>query len=1306
MSITVFHAKSRRGALLLLVLGMLSLFVLIGTVTLSLATRARTTSRAFAAATAGTAVGPMLARLQLEEAIFQLVRGGRDAKAAGLSESLLEDMYDEASAEAQVTAIFEHWPVSLAVVKAEASTLLPDETHPNPASTFLGRLMTFTPSADAGRAVRSARILGVGADQAADRLSCWIDTSAFPLSDSLTFLSLEAEKGTLSPGLSLGTSVSSTSVPGKYLNGDCATGFDTSSQKMVTWTFGVPPGDYRLTFRYRCFADGTFRGRIGTTEFTGTFSSSNHPFGDSFATCEAGNFPLEKGPTSLSLNLAKSGTSSADVICELDAVSLTKVCDVVVNPPAFRDEAHDAYDAENPWLTEISLKDGSVEAVPRPAFAAPGTAAEVDNDNDGVMDGVWLTGVLPSRPAAGGGRFEFDASYLVLDLDGRINVNAHGSRTSIDYPAAGGWWDGSADVPIGSGYGPADVDGSLIFVDQSTASPVGPPPASRIWRRLVSDTTAVATTPPASSATQRRPVAEVGRVDGRYGQLKHPGAMGNDRPSQRNELLYVTGTDASGKLLKNPLVDLPCAIKTLCVTPPTTGVSSRSPMPRMVHYRPTWSVSGSEYDDDPYEMRLDIRAPRPFDLRSGTAVADNPFTLTDLEAVLRQFDVDATTISQRLAVVLDTESQRSRMLITTDSWDTPCITGTVAAEVTAFMRSLRCPPAEVMSPDVLAGLRFDLNRPFTSGSNELASKQDFCKHLFTLLVALGQPADSTTAQWVANVVDFRDADSVFTRFQFDTTPTDGWNRPKSDGSSDPGWKPTNVVWGIERPEALIAQTIAFYVQGTDSTIIQDGLYISLYRPSWTEEQWQRGSNGKPALYKTLTASPLNLGEKPTGGSQPKWRLRIGGTATSGNDFGTIVRFDKPGSGEQEIAGVFRRTGGNADDSTLEPDSYLVVMPSPPRTTGPSKSTQPQVDVPVDSAFKKFEINSGGIFKAEHWPGAATYHQGADTIVFLERLEDPSKPWNDNAADPETYNPYVVLDRLGIKRVNRTGEGNNWKTYIRQTSLWKNGPFDHVDEAGIVTLDPAEKSWLPWANRPFVSQAELALVPQGGGAWRYWDNDLPKNKRATNPYYCLPTPKLLEAAIVSSRFAGSQVSVDPTSLSVVGMEKIPFNQLSRWREPGRVNLNTVVSNTGCAVPERDNAVWWAALGPDATVSLDQFRQAGPATNMADLLALKQEGGLFLDTESDVPNGNSWKKRRAYDLNPTDAYATAIRLANVATIRSHVFAVWVTLRVRDTSAGGSDSFHRAFAVIDRSRPVGYSEGRNLNTRDSIRVLRFLE
>lgn len=1153
----------RRGALLLLVLGVLTLFVLIGTVMLTLATRARTSSRAFAAATAGTATGPMFARKQLEEALLKLLRGGANAKAAGLSESVLEDQYGSSPAVvATVTSIQDRG------ILVEMSLTPQAGATPIRAADLRGRVITFTPSAGSADSVTSQRIL-----------------------------------------------------------------------------------------RASSVASGT-----------GVF------------TCWTAN------------PQAASGARLPQAPCR-----------AIINPPAFQDEAYDAYDQANTWLTEVALQDGTVASVPRPAFASSGAVASVDNDNDGVDDGIWLNNLLETRPAPDGGMLTFDVSYLVLDLDGRINVNAHGTRTSIDFEAAKGGWEFAPSVPTGSGYGPADVDASLVFVNPLLSNEIqtDPPLASDVWRRLVGDTAVSGLTALVSSTSQRRPVPLVGPVNGRYGMVAQPGISGtNDRISERGDRLFVTGTDPLPTA--SSVIDLKSIVK-VDMMQPSGAQSSTPPVPELTYYCPDWSRAN--YVDDPYEMRLDSDAPRPGQIRSsGTATElDNPFTLAELETTLRQFDSDAATLPPRLAVALDHASQRSRMLLTTDSWDTPGLVGTVAKEVSEYVAALQCDPFTVMSPDVLAGLRFDINRPFpsdnpgTTENEEKVAKEEFCKHLYTLLVALGQPPSAATAQWAVNVVDYRDTDSTFTRFQFDADPADGWG----DGTS--GWAAENLVWGLERPELVIAQTIAYYtVDNSGTAVVQDGLAVSLYRPAFTQKLTTTGTlNGnKKGLVVTQTnmAPALDLAEKSSQSSQPVWRLRI--------EPGTSVRFDKPGSTDKEVPGVFRNTGAAKDAAVVAPDSYLVVMPKPPKTTGGSGISA--ISVPVDAAFKKFELDSGGTFKASHWPGAASYQSGSDTIVFLERLEDPTKPWNEDRASAG-YNPYVPLDRMGVKRVNRTGENaNNWKTFIREHSVWNNGPFQTTgNSAGIVQLNPTVKSWLPWPNRPFISQAELVLVSPGNGTSRYWDYKIPRDKQALNPYYDLPTPKLLDATLVPSRYAGSQVSVDPASLAPVGMSRVPFNQLSRWREPGRVNLNTIVSNTGCADAQRDNAVWWATLGPDAAVSLDEFRAAGPATSIGDMLTLMQGQGLYLDSAAAAGvKGNSWKKNRPYDLNPQTAYTTAIRLANVATVRSHVFAVWVTLRVRDSSPGGDDSYHRLFAIIDRSRPVGFSVGQDLNVRDTIRVLRFLE
>ncbi len=1134
MNATVVMSR-RRGALLLLVLGILTLFMLVGTVMLTLATRARTTSRAFAAATAGTTAGPMLGREQLKQALLLLVRGGAGVEDAGLSESLLGDMYGpEPPLEGTLTAIQDDGVLIEATIDVRAAADEGEEAAEPPAPTraadLCGRVITFKPGPESDAAMSSMRILRASG---AGPFTCWM--------------------ARLEPG---------------------------------------------------------------------------------------------RGP-----------------------VLPASPCRVLVNQPAFRDEAYDAYDDANRWLTRLTLEDGRAASVGRPAFAEAGATALVDNDNDGVKDGVWLSGLLESLPAPGGGKLEFDVSYLVLDLDSRINVNAHGSRTSIDFPEADGWWRDAPDVPTGCGYGPADVDASLLFVGPIAKNQTvsDPPVASDRWRRILGDADVGSLTATSPTSDQRRPAARVGDVSGRYGVSAIAGVPGNDPLSERNELLYGS----------NPLVDLKSMIRVQMEL--GGGNNSASAVPKMVYYCPDWSRAG--FTDDPYEMRLDVAAARPGDLRSGDGQADNPFTLAELEAVLRQFDADAATLPQRLNVALDDASQRSRLLVTTDSWDTPGLTGPVAAEIADYVAGLQCDPAEVMSPDVLSGLRFDINRPFPDGAAEAEAKQDYCKHLFTLLVALGQPANAATAQWAANVVDYRDPDSRFTRFQFDTDPSDGW------GVGTAGWADGNVVWGAERPELVIAQTLAWR-EDNDPKVGE--LYVSLHRPWAAEAVTVNGDSTPvdvldPALASKSDSNTLDLSKKL--GGDPIWRLRF-------DEDSKFVRFDPPQQNDSHPAFPAGSTTFTSNDrADMPPNSYLVIKPR-----GVSKE-----GIKVDNRLEEFEITKGGTFRAEHWAGAGNDQPGSDTMVFLERLADPSSPWH------AVNNPYVAVDQLGIKLINRSGvDPNNWRSFFRDPPFWRDRPFSKITKPPTMTeLDPEATNWLPWANRAYISHAELMLVPAGDSLTMLSDYDIPKNKKAANPYYFLPTEKLLDATIVPSRFAGSQVSVDPTTLSAVGMSRIPFNQLSRWREAGRLNFNTIVANTGCAVPEQDNAVWWAAMGPDSTVSLEEFAAGGPATSIRDLLTLMQDEGVYLDTAAAAGvKGNSWKKNRPYDLNPAAAYTTAIRLANVATIRSHVFAVWVTLRVRDSSVGGSDSYRRLFAIVDRSIPVGYGEGQDLNVRDTIRLLRFLE
>lgn len=336
-------------------------------------------------------------------------------------------------------------------------------------------------------------------------------------------------------------------------------------------------------------------------------------------------------------------------------------CAAIINGRDFDNSAGnepwDKPDAANPFLTAAQLQ-GSDMAISRPAFGAVSGSCTVDNDADGVADGTWLSNVLPAQPQENGGSLTFRVSYLVLDMDGRFNVNAHGIP-----PAA-----------TVTGTGPANVDGSASF-------------ASGAWNRLLIGGSAA--TPSAPSAQQRRPTPTLG-----------------------------TGYTVNGRL---------------------------------------GALSGTT---NPYTLRLDFNGPRPSvptlagERLSPGAIA-SLFTPGELERVLRPFDADSSALPPRLAAILGDDAQKARMLVTTDAWDTTGLIGQAASAIMGRSASTGLPQ------ETLEGRRFDIN----GGSMAtVTTKQAYFDQLLAVVLAAGAPSGTSTAQWVANVVDYRDADTLPTQF--------------------------------------------------------------------------------------------------------------------------------------------------------------------------------------------------------------------------------------------------------------------------------------------------------------------------------------------------------------------------------------------------------------------------------------------------------------------------------------------------------------------------------------------------------------
>jgi hypothetical protein len=326
-----------------------------------------------------------------------------------------------------------------------------------------------------------------------------------------------------------------------------------------------------------------------------------------------------------------------------------------------------------------------------------------------------------------------------------------------------------------------------------------------------------------------------------------------------------------------------------------------------------------------------------------------------------------------------------------------------------------------------------------------------------------------------------------------------------------------------------------------------------------------------------------------------------------------------------------------------------------------------------------------------------------------------------------YNPYVSLGAFPIKPVSRNGNGvqNNWKVYEREDPFWKTPTqFKNLNVGGggptLSPLNPTNRDLLLWPNRPFISHVELAMVPPGSG------DDVLENYRVpgTANYHYLNdvlgsdanAQALLEATIVPSRVLGSATHyASANSLRNVGFgtavdvsganrtdgsgntfDVVPINQLTKGREPGRVNLNLLWTDSSASSPYSNNGGWLAMLGETVTNNVATGYSA--KDSVAKMLDLKGEDKIYVD-------GDPTSAGTQEQLYPLMAYKTAIKLGNIGTVRSNMFAVWITLKVTDTQTLVSTN-HRLFAIIDRSQPTAFLPGQNLNSANTIRLKRYLD
>lgn len=371
-------------------------------------------------------------------------------------------------------------------------------------------------------------------------------------------------------------------------------------------------------------------------------------------------------------------------------------------------------------------------------------------------------------------------------------------------------------------------------------------------------------------------------------------------------------------------------------------------------------------------------------------------------------------------------------------------------------------------------------------------------------------------------------------------------------------------------------------------------------------------------------------------------------------------------------------------------------------------------------------------------------------------------------------------------------------YLNDTvSTPQAGPY--IGEPNLTTgMTPQTVPWLTWNNRPYASPFELLVVPSSspsrlcseltpGPLTAFLCNDAfastdPMALRSpfgqllnffhtdNNPTDSPQLHRLLDFLEVPSPYSGTEQWYNPGQFGTAGLYRPPFNKMSRFRDPGRININTIFfddptwiaaisqfpgMNTGAFADKvwrsrrgfggSDTSLVDSSGNPVPTLFGNPFRSADASDLMPNIGTPNMRRDLaveatFLRPDPDVAGQPLFDQasNQSYNStvrNPYFRYQALQKLGNTFTTHSNVFAVWMTVGYfeveevpnwapvtgNDQKSAWPDGYrlgqevgldsgevqrHRAFFIIDRSVPVGYMPGEKLNSDQCILLKRFIE
>jgi hypothetical protein len=352
------------------------------------------------------------------------------------------------------------------------------------------------------------------------------------------------------------------------------------------------------------------------------------------------------------------------------------------------------------------------------------------------------------------------------------------------------------------------------------------------------------------------------------------------------------------------------------------------------------------------------------------------------------------------------------------------------------------------------------------------------------------------------------------------------------------------------------------------------------------------------------------------------------------------------------------------------------------------------------------------------------------------------------------------------------------------------PAGNLGDPDDTAMDDQPFPWLTWNNRPYSSHLELMLVPASSPQRLLHEFTLhsisehPYNPTAadTNEQFHAPYGHLLnffqthenddsaahfyrlfDYVEVPSRFVRTHKHYSPSefgnsvNVAAIGFRP-PFNHRSRFRDPGRMNINTIADPLVWQAlmhgfpSMATNAFWFdfvkSRRGYATGNSLFEFNNSYPtlfanpfraaaAADLAPLPALRTKGveaTLLRSADPATPTESlfGYESTEKFDntsRNPFFHYHSIQRLGNLVSTTSNVYAVWITVGYFEVEAAyplpsefeppdgfllgqelGSDTGeiqrHRMFMMVDRSIPVAFQPGQDHNVDRAVLLRRFIE